>query len=383
MGRNAVAGTSGGGTAAVAMGADAVASADGTLALGSSAQATHANSVALGAGSQTTVGAQSGYAAAFVGSSNSSGEVSVGNRTISGLAAGAAATDAVNVSQLDSGVQQAISIANAYTEARVSQLSGQPAGNVPMLGVNSPDGQVAAATGTDSMAAGSGAKASGTESLALGNDATATAQGSIALGAGSVADRENTVSVGAAGSERAIVHVAAGSADTDAVNVAQLKQVQASAVGYDRSADGSPDYGSLSLGGPGATTTTRVRNVSAGVAPTDAVNVQQLQSGLQDTLVQSRQYTDARLQEVQGDMWTMRKEMRGGTASAMAMAGMPQSTVPGGNMLAVGVGGYQGEVGMAVGLSSMTESGRYIMKANVSTNTAHDFGFAVGAGIQW
>ncbi|HEY9255165.1 MAG TPA: YadA-like family protein, partial [Stenotrophomonas sp.] len=106
-------------------------------------------------------------------------------------------------------------------------------------------------------------------------------------------------------------------------------------------------------------------------------------AGLDDNLLQSRQYTDMRLQDVEGDMRTMRDEMRGGTASAMAMAGMPQATIPGGNMLAVGMGGYQGEMAMAVGLSTMTDDGQYILKANVSTNTERDFGFSVGAGYQW
>ncbi len=55
----------------------------------------------------------------------------------------------------------------------------------------------------------------------------ATATNSVALGANSVADRSNTVSVGASGSERQVVNVAAGSADTDAVNVKQLKAMGA------------------------------------------------------------------------------------------------------------------------------------------------------------
>src|SRR5690606_41157957 len=48
---------------------------------------------------------------------------------------------------------------------------------------------------------------------------------SVALGSGSIADRERTVSVGAAGLERQITNVAAGTEDTDAVNVAQLNEV--------------------------------------------------------------------------------------------------------------------------------------------------------------
>lgn len=53
--------------------------------------------------------------------------------------------------------------------------------------------------------------------------ATVSGTGSVALGRSSVADRANTVSVGSATSQRQIVNVAAGTQDTDAVNLQQLK----------------------------------------------------------------------------------------------------------------------------------------------------------------
>ena len=67
----------------------------------------------------------------------------------------------------------------------------------------------------------------------------------------------------------------------------------------------------------------------------------------------------------------------------MAMAGLPQAYLPGKSMLAVGFGGYQGEYGMAVGLSGITENGRWVYKAQATGNTTRDWGFSVGAGIQW
>jgi len=61
--------------------------------------------------------------------------------------------------------------------------------------------------------------------MAIGRSSNVTAAGvnSVALGQASVADRANTVSVGALGTERQIVNVAKGTADTDAVNLSQLK----------------------------------------------------------------------------------------------------------------------------------------------------------------
>src|SRR3546814_9817733 len=100
---------------------------------------------------------------------------------------------------------------------------------------------------------------------------------SVALGNGSVADRANTVSVGAAGQERQIVNVAAGTSDTDAVNVAQLNKATASAVHYDVNSDGSINYNSVSFGDPSGTGgPVSLHKVAAGTAPTDAVNVEPL-----------------------------------------------------------------------------------------------------------
>ena len=61
--------------------------------------------------------------------------------------------------------------------------------------------------------------------VVLGHNAKVTGEGGVALGAGSVADRANAVSVGSTGANRQIINVAAGTADTDAVNVSQLKKV--------------------------------------------------------------------------------------------------------------------------------------------------------------
>ena len=65
--------------------------------------------------------------------------------------------------------------------------------------------------------------------VVLGHNAKVTGEGGVALGAGSVADRANAVSVGSTGANRQIINVAAGEADTDAVNVGQLNAVGATA----------------------------------------------------------------------------------------------------------------------------------------------------------
>ena len=70
---------------------------------------------------------------------------------------------------------------------------------------------------------------SASNAVAIGNGASVSVEGGVALGVGSVADRANAVSVGSKGAERQIINVAAGTADTDAVNVSQLNAVKETA----------------------------------------------------------------------------------------------------------------------------------------------------------
>lgn len=97
-------------------------------------------------------------------------------------------------------------------------------------------GTGASASETDTVAVGSSASASETNAVAIGSFASATKENSVAIGAGSVADVANTVSVGKAKVmsgetvispevTRRIMHVTAGTDDTDAVNVKQLRDM--------------------------------------------------------------------------------------------------------------------------------------------------------------
>lgn len=133
---------------------------------------------------------------------------------------------------------------------------------------------------------GNGSSASSTGSSAIGNGASASGDGSIAIGVGSVASDPNTLSVGSAGNERRITNVAAGVNPTDAVNVSQLQGYFGGGVQYDKKPDGSVNYTSVTLK-PGGRTPTTLRNVAADVAPTGAVNVGQLNAGLTNVLSQA------------------------------------------------------------------------------------------------
>lgn len=239
----------------------------------------------------------------------------------------------------------------------------------------------ASATGQDSMAAGPQSTASGAQSVALGDGATATADGSVALGAGSVADRANSVSVGSAGHERQVTHVADATEASDAVNLRQLQASQQGTVRYDQNGDGSTDYGSVTLGQPGKGVV--MHNVGAGVADTDAVNVAQLNKGLGDVMDWSKNYTDQRFGDIGRDINRVDNRASAGIASAMAIAGLPQPTEAGRRMASFAASTFHGESSMAVGISGVTEGGRWIYKLSGSANTRGDGGVTVGAGIQW
>ncbi|MFC6972533.1 adhesin, partial [Paraburkholderia dipogonis] len=165
-------------------------------------------------------------------------------RRITNVAAGLNATDAVNVSQLQSEDAKLNNVSN-----NVSNLSGTVtniAGNVTNISntVNNitNGGGIkyfhanstltdSSATGTDAVAIGGNASATTANSVALGSNSTAnsatlttagfTPVGGTAISAATAAGGE--VSVGAAGKERRVTNVAAGLNATDAVNVSQLQ----------------------------------------------------------------------------------------------------------------------------------------------------------------
>ena len=143
--------------------------------------------------------------------------------TLTNVADGKNATDAVSYGQFSA------------LENTVKNISDTGS---TYVNINNPgsNGTAAVASGTDSIAIGNGAVASGSESIAIGKNtkttgdssvamgsgASATNANAVALGANSTTDRDNTVSVGSAGAERQITNVAAGTQATDAVNVGQL-----------------------------------------------------------------------------------------------------------------------------------------------------------------
>ncbi len=113
---------------------------------------------------------------------------------------------------------------------------------------------------------------------------------------------------------------------------------------------------------------TKITNVAKGTEPNDAVNVSQLK-GFSTNI-------DNKLDQMAGDA-------RAGTASAMAMAGLPQAYIPGKSMIVGGTSYYHGEGAVAVGLSKLSDNGRWIFKTGISADTGGEVGGTFGFGMHF
>ncbi|RZT99204.1 trimeric autotransporter adhesin [Advenella incenata] len=112
----------------------------------------------------------------------------------------------------------------------------------------------------------------------------------------------------------------------------------------------------------------QIHQVANGTAPMDAVNVRQLSS------VESN--LNSRINRAE-------KRAEAGTAAAMAVAGLPQAYLPGKSMFAVAGSVFQGESGVAMGLSTVSGNGKWVLKGSVTSSSRGQVGGTVGVGYQW
>ncbi|ANN81621.1 adhesin [Aggregatibacter actinomycetemcomitans D17P-3] len=119
----------------------------------------------------------------------------------------------------------------------------------------------------------------------------------------------------------------------------------------------------------------RITNVAKGKAPTDAVNMSQLQD------VGSA--INNRIDNIDKRVKQMDKRRKAGTASALATAGLMQPHRDGQSALVAAVGQYQSETAVAVGYSRISDNGKYGVKVSFSTNSQGEVGGTAGAGYFW
>ena len=127
----------------------------------------------------------------------------------------------------------------------------------------------------------------------------------------------------------------------------------------------------------------RLTGVAEAVDGTDAVNLDQVTRMVQGA-------TPADLTEVRNDISSLRGDVRrvekradAGAATAMAVAGLPQAYLPGKSMVSMAGGVYASESGYAIGASTVTENGKWVLKGSVAGSSRGQMGATIGAGYQW
>ena len=236
------------------------------IAIGTGAKANRDNSVALGGGSttdkpgtkQTSYTLPTGVTAKWSGGESTlEGDVvSFGaegfERQLKNVAPGevsATSTDAINGSQLAAIADQ---IAHKYVSITSDVVpnkdnTGAKADESIAIGPNASTDKAA----TSSVAIGDGASATVTNGVAIGSKSVASTAAGVAgynvntdrtdkyagLSGATLTSTLGGVAVGTTNQTRQINYVAAGTADTDAVNVAQLKSVNLAFIGDTGSGD--------------------------------------------------------------------------------------------------------------------------------------------------
>jgi autotransporter adhesin len=253
-----------------------------------------------------------------------------GNRRISGVGEGhleAGSSDAVTGGQLFAVKSKVEWMETERLSSAVdSAADGSEAASVKSGSRGLAVGAGATSQGQSAVAIGSYSQAANKNSVAIGGNAVAAAEGSVAIGGNTVANRANSVSVGTQGEERQIVNVAAGSHDTDAVNLAQARALS--------------------------------RQSSA------------------DAVSESKAYTDSKIDDVRHDAFA-------GIAGAMAISSLPQATSEGGGVVSLAAATFEGESATAVGVSGMSANGKWVYRAAGSLTTRGHLGVGVGVGYQW
>ncbi len=277
-------------TSSVAIGDGASTTGRSTVALGLSAQATSANATALGAnsiasqddtvavghGAKATDGNASAFGADAIASNIESTAIGHGTAA-SGASSTALGSRATAGGTAGVGIGLLANATKDYSIAIGGESSSTADNSIAI-------GRKSSVSENDGIAIGTRSNASAAKSIAIGDGASATTADGVAIGSKSVAStaagvagynantgRTDTyanltgatltstlggVAVGTTGQTRQINYVAAGTADTDAVNVAQLKSVNLAFTGDTGSGDVNLANSKLAVNGDNTYITT-------------------------------------------------------------------------------------------------------------------------------
>ena len=271
----------------------------------------------------------------------------------------------------------------------------------------------AASKGTNAIAIGKGAKANAENTIAIGTGNIVSGKNSGAIGDPTVVSGNSSYSIGNNNNVSADNAYALGSnikatvndsvylgdrAQTQGIHTADAAKGEAYTYGglNDKAVAGKAGStaaankvaGVVTVGN-GTDETRQVQGVAAGVVSadsTDAINGSQLyytNQAINQNVTNIGNYVVNMGNQINQRIDNVESDSKAGTAAAMAVAGLPQAYLPGKSMMAVAGGVYRGERGYAVGFSSISDGGNWIIKGTATGNSRGHYGATAGVGYQW
>ena len=196
--------------------------------------------------------------------------------------------------------------------------------------------------GVGSTVAGSNAVASNDYATAVGANASAMGTGATAVGADAQAAHRNSVALGQGSVTDRDNSVSVGSA-------AQQRQIT---------------------------------NVAAGTAATDAVNVGQMNSAVAQGVSQANGHSDQLFNQANHAINDVARNAYAGIAAAMAMPNMPPSG-PGRTIVAAGGATYKGGSAAAVGATYRSRNSKWLVNGAASVTSTGDAGVRAQVGYEF
>lgn len=271
----------------------------------------------------------------------------------------------------------AISVSSGHAQTGLSSTSLDSNGDSVVLDTGSATvgatgtavGDNSVATGDNSSAFGLNSMATGNNSSALGANSMATGDSSSAIGANSIAAGDNSSAIGANSTARGRNSTAIGAGSSALANNSTALGANAfvATSGTNSVALGQGSIATrpntVSVGAPGQER--QITNVAAGVAPTDAANVGQLNA-------------------LQSQITSNQSEARRGIAAVSALAYVPTPSGPGRTTFALNGAYFEGERGLGVAIAHRfaTEIPLYLSAAYGNGGGTQHVG-RVGMGVEW
>ena len=225
---------------------------------------------------------------------------------------------------------------------------------------------VASASGSEAIAVGGAAVASGQSAVAIGSQATASAENGVAIGNHASVTQNGGIALGA----NSVANTAAGI--TGYIPTTATEQ-QARAIQATTSTESAVSVGDATKG-----IYRQITGVAAGTADTDAVNVAQLK-GVNARMDNINRHID----DINDRVHHVERRAYSGTALALALSGAYLPRLDAGEQtVGIGMGSYRGYAAVGINYKAMTKSGNMSWGLGVSS-TGRETGFNAGVGFKW